>query len=310
MANTEASGEFVGQVYGQYGSGTNFLDSLLRQNLPDLRMLPEIDDENTELSFGWKHADVGTEPLAYDENQHLRPASVLPLEYENSADVILFVLTRNPLDWIRAFHGKPHNAPALWGVELDEFVRTRWESFALQKGNEEFTREAAQRLLPSVPYSEKVEDFPTPGHLRAARNETFASFCFRFQNVVYLNYEPLAQNEAAQAAHIKAIAEVYGLKPTEEFRPVNGYKGTNKLHVRNSYPPIPHPTLRYLMSTIDWGLEEELGYRLASDAAERLRQPHTIEHPEGLVEPAGPSLRCYRLGQLCVPRMIEPVVSV
>jgi hypothetical protein len=78
--------------------------------------------------FGWKHGDVGSKTYLHYSGK-LLDAEMMPLDWAASRDMILFVIYRNPMSWLRSLHRNPHQSPGSLWLTFEEFVRKPFGSF-------------------------------------------------------------------------------------------------------------------------------------------------------------------------------------
>lgn len=87
------------QVIGERCSGTNYVASLIRENVPL---------EPTDM-LGWKHGHP----------------SLLAIP----ADLVVISVVRRAEDWVRSLFARPwHTTPAMQMLEASDFLRARWET--------------------------------------------------------------------------------------------------------------------------------------------------------------------------------------
>jgi len=87
------------QVFGERCSGTNYLESLLTQNLDDITLRRD---------FGHKHFF------------HLPGVS-------HADDCLFIIIYRELFDWLRSLHQQPyHAASELRDIHFSEFIRRPW----------------------------------------------------------------------------------------------------------------------------------------------------------------------------------------
>jgi hypothetical protein len=271
------------QVYGMMGSGTNYLDALLRKNFPELR----LPDPEYSMTFGWKHGDIGTGAYTYTGNTP-KKIQLTTLDWPTSHNTLLFVIYRNPFEWVQSLHKTPHSSPESYGLDFSTFIRSPWRTFYCAPGGE-FSASSAVRLS-YVKENNLLESFPSVFALRKTRILTFESFKYRFQNVAYVNLEALEQNPKH---YLDDISDKFSLRLTKQFHDISTYKGGTDNYVKKSYAAIKSDDLRYLLKHLDWGLEKNIGYPLKTGASVFASSKRSMPQPERLLTISSEQ-RCYR----------------
>lgn len=312
------------QIYGVRCSGTNWVDSLMRENYQEVKIMP-TDFTGGNDNFGWKHANLGREIRTYVDGQVIQHAgeriiwkskgvdvsqgdrryagvdedgdwyvknNALPLDRDNSDNTLLVVVNRNPLSWLQSLHRKPHHAMDLYDASFTDFVRKPWKTYAsatLGSVKDPESRERWKRK------GVIIEDEPSVFAHRQASLETFQSFADRVEHVVYVPYETVLRDPEKA---ISDIASVYGISTEPAFKPVTAYKRRgNETFDGNTYEPVTAADLAYVVSQIDKDTEAGAGY-LFPDSDHYSQQD--LLTPARIVG-IRPDLRFFRHGEQIFP---------
>lgn len=167
------------KVFGARNTGTNFVESVLRQNLSleicsgnlprplralyriTYRCLPygvafrlvEADRDrryaqNFETDLGWKHARIPNVP----------PGRTYP------GDVGGIALTRNPCAWLLSLHKRPYQGTVHNPVDrigFSDFLRAPWRTVGRKHGPPEYSNPVALWNDKVAPYERLKEHMPT-----------------------------------------------------------------------------------------------------------------------------------------------------
>lgn len=233
------------QIFGERCSGTNYLEHLLRRNVPEVPLTWE---------FGWKHFFP-------------RPGA------EAADDCLFVVIYRNAFDWLRSLHRTPwHAAPELWHLDFARFIRAPWwcvydEHWPVAPDD---PRYGTELLIERDPVT--GERFANVLRLRSAKIRAWEDLRARARHAAAVRYEDL---NADPAAAVAALAGAFGLPQLPAFRPVREDKGGSRRYRRKVYPPIGEADLQFILAELDPALEALAGYDLAALAeavrAERAR---------------------------------------
>src|SRR5258708_29303605 len=130
---------------------------------------------------------------------------------------------------------------------------------------------------------------------RATSVAMFEGFSQQVPNVVYINHEAVNQNPQGC---IDQIGEMFSLRRSLAFQDVDNYKVPTDIGVftPRQYQPMTARRLRGVMESIDWGLEERIGYRLG-DVPRDLTEEE-LAKPARLLVPGDLQLRFYRGGEI------------
>ncbi len=242
-----------GQVYGMRCSGTNYLDALITRNFP--KLFVGAATPMVRRSFGWKHGDVGAKTYLHYKGG-LHDVKIMPLDWAESKDTVLFVIHRNPMNWLQSLHFAPHLSPESYGLNFSSFIRNRFRAFHCDPPGSEFSPSKRVRTS-QVKERTLIEEYDSLYAMRRSKIIIFDSFRHRFQNVVYVNLETLKRDPES---HMRNIAENYGLIMKPKFEDVTTYKGGDEPYVKSTYGTVSSKDLLYILSNTDWAEESKIGY--------------------------------------------------
>ena len=229
------------QVFGERCSGTNYLASLVRKNFGGVELTKD---------FGGKHWFIKDHLPRSRPNRSTDHQCVRPLG--DGHDTLFLVIYRNPFDWLRSLHEKPHHAEGHRGLPFSEFIRKRWVSYETKRMNRHWPE--SDRGDYFIEEAENVLRLRTlkVRHLNALRDVV--------ENVAFINYEELALDVGMLAD----IAERFGIRLAQS-PPVDDpfYFGSGRLPTFSApriYPPIPARDLQFIRENLDWNVERRIGY--------------------------------------------------
>lgn len=206
------------QLIGSYNSGTNFCDDIIHWNL--------IMPRDCRWPLGSKH-------------QPYKPLSRIALDNPQE-EVLVILIVRNPIDWVGSMHTKPWCTNGIWGLPLDKFVHTKWNS--------------------NVDKNPNGELFENVFELRKFMASEMLNLRHTFRHFYLVNYEILKEHPAEILAD---IASKYGIKTRYFF--------TNKEPLTRDGRSIPfrkgekpgqysQKELEQFKEFLDVELEKDLGY--------------------------------------------------
>lgn len=238
------------QIYGERCTGTNFLESLVRNNIKHI--------DNNFSHYGAKHFPCWFD-YPFDANHYQLPEYLHTLA--GSDDCLFIVIFRDPYDWLRSFHKKPyHSTKNLHKISFSEFIRTPWTV------RTNFLKQLA--LLESNPATGLP--FENAMKLRTARNQNLLRIKDLAANVYYITYETLAKSPKKV---LKEIATLFRLKMKSEFTPVldhlTGLKSKPGKFEGSHYAAISRKDLAFINAELDWNLENTIGYTLLTAVPEK-----------------------------------------
>jgi len=263
------------QVLGERSSGTNYLDTLLGNNLA---IKPRA-------QFQWKHGYPIT---------HFIPRTHLTI-----------VSFRDPLDWLRSMHKKPWHAPQdMWQMPFSAFLRSPWRSevddwiirddlrelrrlehplryaaariwnhylrprYDVHRGwvTSSDTARAASFGLPVQHDLHPVDGTPFANvlHLRNAKMRGFLSLRHRACNYVFVRFEEVRANPEA---FVEMLHREFGVARAGPFKPVEKWLGTlppdQEIRQSGDSPEtISEDDLSFVRDTLDMEQEAQVGYSL------------------------------------------------
>ncbi|MEM6363065.1 MAG: hypothetical protein AAF539_16530 [Planctomycetota bacterium] len=224
------------QLFGQRGSGTNFLQKLIELNVPTL---------SVGFDFGYKHnLPVGLERMG--------------------RDVQVCVITRNPYDWVRSLHRQPwHVAESMRSLDMDDFLRHPWhcvydDQSGIKPDDEKFGTEMMFERNPTtgLRYCNALA-------MRSDRLRRWWSMSEMLPTtsrpVWWVQYESLIRYPLEMLTDLANACEC---DAPQVVKPVERYKGFRKGRRYQPTPqtPLSIPTRRWIEDQLDWEMETRLGY--------------------------------------------------
>jgi hypothetical protein len=246
------------QVFGLRCSGTNYLEALAAENFCDTEVLrSNVMAEGA--GFGWKHSDIGS---ILPETIGGQRFGARPLTPEVAEETLLMVCYRSPFDWLRSLHKKPHHAPEFVGLDLKTFLTRPWRAYLSELGQRIIEDPDRMRWIHP---DGLIESFGSVLHKRRERIAQWEGWRSVFPNVAYVNYESLKANPEQ---HLQEIAATYDIQTRETFQPAETYKGKGLEGFSGSrYQPLPSDVTQFLLDTVDWKIENGIGYGVKQNAA-------------------------------------------
>ena len=226
------------QIFGERCSGTSFLNHLVAENLKSVRLCKD---------FGWKHG--------------FHEAGV-----EVARDCLFIVIYRNPFDWLRSLHRRPHHVgPTLKKRSFSEFIRTEWWCI----WDEDASKTPADELYGAEMMAERNpetgERFADVIDLRTAKIRDWESLRDKVAHSVYVRYEDLA---ASPSQFIDSLTRRFGLPKPPTFTPIERKRGKRGQYHPKVYKRIRASDLRHIVGRLDAELESSIGYDVATLAAD------------------------------------------
>lgn len=212
-------------IRGERCSGTNYLQQLVETNL----QIPYKQD-----GVGWKHGFY---------NANIRQSLV---NLDTSLTLVIF---RNPFDWVRSLYLNPHH--------FEGNIKSVWQK-DIQPTFSEFIRKEVRQDPPDVHplYLDRAKNI---FELRKWKTEHFLNLKKVLKHVYYIKYEDLAENPNRI---VKEINDKW-LNKTYRFKDWNFYKyHTDRKYVPCDYFEIIDEDYRFIVDSIDWQLESQIGYTI------------------------------------------------
>lgn len=177
------------KILGERNSGTNFLETLLRQNVPGLALhdniptLPTRDSARHPEGFFPRRSQQAAEEALLDHYHEImlatsggwKHAAATPRLKERFLDptgAAVIILLRHPADWVHSMHRNPFHALGHVPKAFPDFLRQPWLTVARD--------ELGDRLLP---------DLPT---LLARKAKSYLWLLDTWPNSTVIRYEDLA----------------------------------------------------------------------------------------------------------------------
>lgn len=235
------------KIYGERSCGTNYLASLVQKNFEKVTVNPQ--------RYGWKHGFINFKKLPNLNN-----------------DNTLFIfISKDPYSWIVSMKKKPHHAPQLYNLPLEEFVRQEW---ACYKGENYGNRDLVNN--PLKPEEEMLnernpitkERFENVIAMRNAKNKCFLKLRNHVKHYRRIKYENLLKHPERS---IKKIAEEFSIPLKDQVENTTGYFGRNpKVKFSNKSYYLNKEYLKfyskdlieYVNQYLDESIESRLQYSL------------------------------------------------
>jgi hypothetical protein len=228
------------QVYGQRCSGTNVLIRSIEANLGR--------DAFTEAQ-GFKHWFV--------------PEQVL-----FPRDVMVLVVARDPVDWVRSLHRQPwHAHPDLKRLDFSDFIRAPWHSYwdtefwGVEQDHPVLGREMLHERCPHT-----GERFANALAKRTAKLRHWSDLHDRAHHVALLGHDAFV---ADPAGVIAALSAATGIPCVQPFVAQDSYKGQgHRPFTPTPYPPVSDSDLAHIHAWLDPEVEARFGFLLPERQAE------------------------------------------
>ncbi|KQN00432.1 hypothetical protein [Sphingomonas sp. Leaf25] len=228
------------QVYGQRCSGTNVLIRSIEANLGPAAF--------TE-SCGFKHWFV--------------PEQVL-----FPRDVMVLVIARDAVDWVRSLHRQPwHAHPELKALGFSDFIRAPWHSYwdqefwGVDSDHPVLGREMLHERCPMT-----GDRFANPLAKRTAKLRHWSELGDRAHHVALLGQDAFL---ADPQGVIDALAAATGLTRSEPFVSHDSYKGQGfRKFVPTRYDRVSDADLAHIHAWLDPDVEARFGFDIPAAQAQ------------------------------------------
>ena len=97
------------KIYGERNTGTNYLDALIRKNLPSITLLKTMASN----ALGWKH--MLPNPKRINEYKHQDITSII-------------TITKNPYSWLLSMYRKPYHYQGDRATTFHQFLKRPWKT--------------------------------------------------------------------------------------------------------------------------------------------------------------------------------------
>ena len=229
------------QLFGERCSGTNFVASLIHNNMDDNIMTNE---------FGWKHWFIKDHYPRGRPNQSTDYECIRPLS--DNADTLFLCLFRNPFDWVRSINARPYHAGNHWGLTLTDFLRKPWHSFETARLNPCWSERQDQYWF--------IEEAENILRLRTQKIVHLLNLDGLVENVCFINYEMIRDDNDL----LKKIADEFQirLKHSNIIGEKKYFGDTNNTEFTSrKYPHISEEDLEFIRRELDWEVEGRIGYQ-------------------------------------------------
>lgn len=213
-------------IYGERHSGTKFLYRLITDNL------------KIQQAKNFEHKHFFT------------PSNILLQDKDTIEKTIFFCIVRNPYDWIMAFHNERHHCGIIGSNNIYTFMSKPWLSRQPFLGPEIL---ADRHLYNKTKYKNIF-------HMRSTKNTFMYSILPTYVKYhIFLRYEDfLDQNYATYI--INLISSSFNINKKQNNNTCSFH---NK---RNYYINLDQPLLSYMNNSIDWSIENTIGYQKSLSA--------------------------------------------
>lgn len=237
------------QICGERGSGTTWLDILLRDNL----------EFKNHFEFGCKY---GCKHWLLVENDNFLK--------EDTDHTLFVVIYKNPYSWLLSINKFPHHAPQLYNKPFDEFVRSEWRCY---QGKHHFKQNG--KMMPNMEIVKDENEMMWERsknviELRYKKIEAFQSLKDLVKHVYYVRYEDLLDHPKRV---IRDIANKFNIKRKNTTVVVSKkYRDNKKLlfnkkeyYLNKEYmKKISPELLKEINEQLDERIENSIGYELES----------------------------------------------
>jgi hypothetical protein len=223
-------------ISGERCTGTNFIKCLVEANFPNL---PRTEIYGQKHFLWWFGSPIDREKLK-QLGLHEIAATL-----KGSDNCLFITIVRNPYDWIRSFYKEHYHTDIhIWKGGISHFLRAEW------KATDRFTAIDNENPWTKKPFSSVLElrKYKTLNYLKLG--QLVSHYCF-------VRYEDLRDDPEG---FVNFLAETYHLTKPESFTPIPGNRGNNIPYRKKEYPPLSPADLKYLDHTLDWHLENKIGY--------------------------------------------------
>jgi len=187
------------KILGERNSGTNFLEDLLRENRPDLRLhdnirtLPTPDCAPYPDGFFPRWDRQAAEEALLDHYhittlstsggwKHAAPTDRFLKEFLTPTGAAVVILLRHPAAWLRSMQRNPFHSVCYLPRDISDFLRQPWLTMARD--------ELPERLLPDI------------ANLLAQKVARYQWLLDTWPNSTVIRHEDLARSPAATLATI------------------------------------------------------------------------------------------------------------
>lgn len=231
------------QIFGERYSGTNYLQSLLWENL-DKSVIK--DDPLEWYNYGWKHFPLWLN-VPFERNP--KGSSMKDYNFEGSDSYLFVIIFRDPYDWVRSIHKRPHHAQnLLHNRPFHEFIQLPW---------------LCEVEIDLNPHTGLY--FDNVLKLRSARINNMLLIKERVKNIYYVKYETI--RDYPQEV-LKEISEIFNIPLNPNFTPIIAYKGDKDggAFTKSTYFDLSQTELEFINSQLEEAEENRIGYKLLDNA--------------------------------------------
>ena len=220
------------QLFGQRCSGTNYLQHLIEQNIPGLKV---------SFAFGYKHST--------------------PKHLERTHDDVLFcVIYREPYCWLQSLHESPwHVHPRMRGAPFGQFIRSPWHCIWDHQSNTKPNDPMYHKEMMHERHPESGLRYANVMQMRSDRIRRWQFLSKKVKRFWWVQYESLYRNPQLM---IEDLALAAGRKRRPNFQPILRYKGIRACppYQPKQYAPISKADRRFINQQLNWRVENRIGY--------------------------------------------------
>ena len=220
------------QLYGQRCSGTNYLQRLIEQNLPGLKV---------SFCFGYKHSTP--------KNLH-----------QPHDDCLFCVIYRDPYTWLQSLHQNAwHAHPRMRDAPFSEFIRLPWHCIYDHESCTPPDDPMYGKEMMHERHPESGLRYANVMQMRSDRIRRWQFLSARVKHFWWVQYESLCRLPELM---IDDLAEAAGRRRCRPFRPVIQYKGIRSCpaYVPKRYAPISTADRAFITAELNWRVENRIGY--------------------------------------------------
>lgn len=221
------------QIYGERSSGTNYLEQLMKKNIPSLIFTNE---------YGWKHFFP-------------------PLTFPTSEQCLFVVIYRDLFDWTRSFYLQPHHVhKSIRKLSFSKFIRSEWHCVYDKQSNTHPTEELYMQEMMFERDPNTGNRFQNILSMRSSKINALELLKEKVNYVEYVRYEELKKNPEQFIQH---LIEKYNLPTYQKFEDIITYKGnTQEVFKQKKYFDFKKADLKFIVENLDLQLERQIGYHI------------------------------------------------
>jgi len=232
------------QIFGERCTGTNFIQELIIENIPSLKVTWD---------FGFKLWDFGFKHWFFNDLSKFEEIKDKKDQKDQKNDeqatinnTLFIVVTRNIYDWLRSFFQTSHHIqpkPMLFDQWLTMEIRSYSNSTMIEKPCKNIFELRKQ----------KIENFQLLKH-------------FKLPHLIFVKYEDVKKSPHKFIRTLRSRMEKTQdrqLITNKSFRSVNYYKREKgNIFKPKQYPLFTKEQLDFIEKNTDWEVEKLVGYQI------------------------------------------------